>query len=251
MQEIAYDFWPSLYHTHHSRYVDDLPFWISLARKQGGPIIELGCGTGRVTIPLSQAGYVVYGLDRDAGMLVFLQNSLTLIPGVKVYIFQADLSEFHLGIKLPFILLPCNTLTTLLKEERLALWLSIANHLTSDGLFAASLPNPTKLTQLPLEGETELEDILQHPVNSEPIQVSSSWVHDHRFFHLRWYYDHLLPDGKVDRLTVETHHDLSPLKVYLDEFRTAKLQLVSVYGDFDYSMYHRDSPNLILLVKKC
>jgi ubiquinone/menaquinone biosynthesis C-methylase UbiE len=46
---------PQLYHIHHNAHTEDLPFWLKLAQQQGGPVLELGCGTGRVLIPLIQA----------------------------------------------------------------------------------------------------------------------------------------------------------------------------------------------------
>ena len=48
---------PSVYHAHHNRHLEDLPFWLDLAAQTGDPLLELGCGTGRVLIPLAQAGY--------------------------------------------------------------------------------------------------------------------------------------------------------------------------------------------------
>ena len=56
---------PQLYHAHHNRSLEDLPFWLELAAQAGDPILELGCGTGRVLIPLAQAGYHTIGLDND------------------------------------------------------------------------------------------------------------------------------------------------------------------------------------------
>jgi SAM-dependent methyltransferase len=47
----------------------DVPFWRRLARRAGGPVLELGCGTGRVSLPLAKAGVAVVGIDRSAGML--------------------------------------------------------------------------------------------------------------------------------------------------------------------------------------
>ena len=48
---------------------DDLPFWLAQAARYGDPILELGCGTGRVSIPLAQAGHQVTGIDMAEDML--------------------------------------------------------------------------------------------------------------------------------------------------------------------------------------
>jgi SAM-dependent methyltransferase len=47
----------------------DVPFWRNLALQAGGPVLELGCGTGRVTLPLGRAGVRVVGIDRSDRML--------------------------------------------------------------------------------------------------------------------------------------------------------------------------------------
>lgn len=47
----------------------DVPFWRNLALRAGGPVLELGCGTGRISLPLAKAGVDLVGIDRSAPML--------------------------------------------------------------------------------------------------------------------------------------------------------------------------------------
>ena len=47
----------------------DVPFWRRVARQAGGPVLELGCGTGRVSLPLAKAGVDLVGIDRSGEML--------------------------------------------------------------------------------------------------------------------------------------------------------------------------------------
>ena len=47
----------------------DVPFWRTIALKADGPVLELGCGTGRIAAPLGRAGVKLVGLDRSASML--------------------------------------------------------------------------------------------------------------------------------------------------------------------------------------
>ena len=65
---------PALYHAHHSRHLEDLPFWDWLAMKYPGPILELGCGTGRSPAVAGQKWAVVGGIRQS------LRNAL-LSPG--------------------------------------------------------------------------------------------------------------------------------------------------------------------------
>jgi len=59
---------------------DDVAFYRSLAEQAGGPVVELGCGTGRVAIPLAEAGFDVTGIDRSAGMLARARMKTEALP---------------------------------------------------------------------------------------------------------------------------------------------------------------------------
>jgi SAM-dependent methyltransferase len=97
---------PPLYHAHHNLYADDLPFWLDLAGKVDGPVLELGCGTGRVLLPLAQAGRQVYGLDNDWEMLRFLANRLTPDLRSLADLIQADMSHSTLLRSLDWLSCP-------------------------------------------------------------------------------------------------------------------------------------------------
>lgn len=60
---------PELYDLEHAGFADDIPLYLNIAEAVGDPILELGCGTGRVLLPLAAAGFRVSGLDRSAPML--------------------------------------------------------------------------------------------------------------------------------------------------------------------------------------
>src|SRR5262245_29193164 len=68
----------------------DVPFWRDVAKSAEGPVLELGCGTGRVSLPLARAGVALVGIDRSAPMLARasrraragrLRGSLSLVRG--------------------------------------------------------------------------------------------------------------------------------------------------------------------------
>ena len=65
MSPSAYDQWASIYDSVYSYVRDDIPFYVKQALDSGGDVLELGCGTGRVTIPIAEAGVDIVGLDLD------------------------------------------------------------------------------------------------------------------------------------------------------------------------------------------
>jgi SAM-dependent methyltransferase len=238
---------PQLYHAHHNRYLEDLPFWFDMAAQKGDPVLELGCGTGRVLIPLAQAGYNTIGMDYDLSMLKFLQANIGPQKLHPPLLLATDIRRFNLSTKFPLIILPCNTFSTLTADDRMACLRCVHEHLLENGIYAVCLPNPELLIRLPTQSAAELEDEFIHPDTGNPVQVSSSWKRTKRNFHLKWIYDHLLPDGTVDRRVVNILQYITPLKNYLKEIENAGLMVRELYGDFKRSAYTEDSPQLIIL----
>jgi SAM-dependent methyltransferase len=241
---------PRLYHAHHSRHPEDIDFWLGLAAEHPGLILELGCGSGRVLIPLVQHGHTVYGLDNDAGMLSVLRNNLPDGLRSSSPAFRADFKEFRLAARFSLIIMPCNTYSTLEAGERTAVLECVQGHLGAGGVFAASLPNPSLLRDLPAYSEAEVEDSFPHPLNGEPVFVSSGWQRTNRHFIVQWHYDQFLADGSLKRLSAQVKHQLDPVHAYSDEMLAAGFNSLRTYGDFDRSTFDSDSPQLIVLASR-
>jgi SAM-dependent methyltransferase len=80
-------------------------FWLSQARIRGGPILELGCGTGKLSIPLAEAGFSVVGLDSSPALLQFASSKNRDVRWL-----EGDMRGFDLGEKFALIMLPSNNL---------------------------------------------------------------------------------------------------------------------------------------------
>ena len=241
---------PALFHLHHLKETEDIPFWFQLAEERGDPSLELGCGTGRLMMPLKQAGHQIVGLDIDFHAINYLKNSVKSSFMDRFLVFQSSLAEFHLERKFSLIFLACNTLTTLPKITRQKAYERIYEHLNQSGIFAASFPNPAYLESLPVEGEFEIEDTLTHPSTGNPIQVSSGWKRSDTSVVFRWHYDQLLPDGQVVRDTVETLHSLTSIDEHLAELQAMKLDPIQMFGDYQRSEFQHNSPYAIVLARK-
>jgi SAM-dependent methyltransferase len=239
----------AFYHYHHQDYQEDIPFWLALAEKYGDPILELGCGTGRVLFRLAEAGHLAWGLDHDEKMLEILRSQTEAVEFPEKALHQADMTHFQLSETFSLIILPCNTYSTLSDEERSSTLEAVNQHLSPGGAFAASMPNPERLAHIPEEAEPEIETTFTHPRSGNPVQVSSAWCRTGDAVSVRWHYDHLFPDGQVLRSTVEARHYLTGLKAYLGEFLQMRWD-VKTYGDFDFTPYDSDSTYLVLVGMK-
>lgn len=133
-------------------YDADLPLWEELAGRCGGPILELGCGTGRVALHLARRGYRVYGLDCDPALLRALAeraaDSLHTRVGQKsdapdgagVEPVHADAREFELAEEVALVLAPTHLLQLLPgPAERVECLRCIAAALRPGGLMAATI----------------------------------------------------------------------------------------------------------------
>lgn len=132
-------------------YAADLPLWEELAERCGGPVLELGCGTGRVALHLARRGHPVYGLDRDPELLDALAkraaDSLHTRVGQKSDAFggavepvRADAREFQIPGTVALALAPTHLLQLIpTAAERSECLRSVAAALQPGGLFAASI----------------------------------------------------------------------------------------------------------------
>ena len=59
---------------------EDLDFYVDMAKESGGPVLEVGCGTGRILIPIARAGIEVTGLDLSPSMLALCRKKLSQEP---------------------------------------------------------------------------------------------------------------------------------------------------------------------------
>jgi SAM-dependent methyltransferase len=118
-------------------YREDLSLWRTLAGVTGGPVLDVGAGTGRVTLDLAARGIPVVALDADASLLEALERRAVGLPVDTV---AADARAFALGRRFPLVLVPMQTLQLLGGARGRAAFLRCAlDHLEPGGLLAAAL----------------------------------------------------------------------------------------------------------------
>jgi SAM-dependent methyltransferase len=125
--------------------IDDIPFYVRLAEQaaaRGQAVLELGCGTGRVTIPMAGIGASVTGLDSSPAMLdIACEKSAR--AGVTVTWVEGDMADFDLGSHFGLVVIPFRSFLHLTseKEQRKSL-AAINRHLVADGRLALNFYVP-------------------------------------------------------------------------------------------------------------
>jgi SAM-dependent methyltransferase len=118
-------------------YTADLGLWEELASQAGGPVLDLGCGTGRVSMHLGRRGHEVIGLDSDAELVAALSKRA---DGLPVQAVQGDARGFELTAKVDLVLAPMQ-LVQLLDgpDERVECLRHVTKHLTRGGRVALAI----------------------------------------------------------------------------------------------------------------
>ena len=113
----------------------DVPFWRNLATLAGGPVLELGCGTGRIAIPLGRAGVQVVGIDRSAPMLARASQRVRRARlGATVHLIRGDIRHLPLeDSSCAMVMAPYGVLQSLLRERDLAATLAASYRVLRPG----------------------------------------------------------------------------------------------------------------------
>ena len=154
-------------------YGSDLPFWAALAESCGGPVLDLGAGTGRVTLHLAAAGHEVVAVESDGELAATLgRRALERGLGESVEVVCADVRELALGRRFPLIVAPMQLMHMLGGPEGRRLTLkAVAGHLTPGGSFATAVlaePLPPSGPTEPLPDVREVEGWIH---SSLPLEV--------------------------------------------------------------------------------
>jgi SAM-dependent methyltransferase len=236
----------------------DVAFFVELARQSGGPVLEIGSGTGRVLIPTAKAGLEIVGLDYSEAMLTVCRRKLATeseAVRARVRLVQGDMRRLDLGqtfrlVTIPFR--PFQHLTTV--EDQLSCLAGIRQHLDPGGKLILDIFNPwlVRLTDEKFDQEQGDEPEFTMPDGRRVIRrnraVSRDLSNQVQEVELIYYVTH--PDGHQERLV----HSF-PMR-YLFRFEAEHLlvrsgfEVEALYADYDQSPYGSKYPGELIFVAK-
>lgn len=236
----------------------DISFWVDAATDAGSPVLEIGCGTGRVLIPSARAGVDVVGLDASPQMLAVCRERLRQEHAAvqsRVELVQADMRAFELGRQFTLATLPFRPFQHLVTvEEQLSCLMSIRRHLIAGGRLVLDLFNPSLDA---LAARQEGQEFGDEPEFSTPdgrrvVRRHQTVAHDrfNQVSHVELIYYVTHPDGREERLV-----HAFPMR-YLFRFEAEHLlvrcgfEVEQLYAGFDKAAYGSRYPGELIFVAR-
>jgi SAM-dependent methyltransferase len=235
----------------------DVGFFVDAGREAGAPVLELGCGTGRVLIPIARAGIEVVGLDSSPSMLAICRRHLEQEPSAvraRVDLVEGDMRSFDLGTQFSLVTIPFRPFQHLVTVgDQLACLGSIRRHLKPGGQLILDLFNPSiEALAQPVGMESPPESEFSVPDGRRVTRRFRILSQDraNQVNHVELIYDIIHPDGRAERLV----HGVA-LR-YLFRFEAEHLlvragfAVSQLYSGYDKSPFGTAYPGELVLVAR-
>ena len=245
----------SMYDPDYGHRCEDLPFYLELARQTGGPILEIGAGTGRITLPLLKAGFSVLALDSCREMLDGLDEKLATQSGdirSRARTVHADMRDMDLGETFPLVILPFRTFQHILeRRDQLVALRRCRDHLAEspDSRLALSAFHP-QMRELVRSPEIVTSNLSRtNPATGNLIKRSHHVEQDfaNQISRITFIYEERHPGGRIDRDQREMFFRYMWRSEGKRLLRAGGLRVLNVFGEYDRSPHEFDSYDMIFL----
>jgi SAM-dependent methyltransferase len=235
----------------------DLPFYLDLAATQGGHVMELACGSGRVLVPLAQAGHEIVGLDASPHMLELAREKLTAAgPDVmaRAELVQGDMREFACGTRFDLAVVAVKSFAYLVhRADQQRVLAAVAAHLRPGGVLAMDLMHPSPAWLLRPPGSLH-QDLVQHVpergvtlARTETV-VSTDLAAQVRV--IRSAYEIVADDGTITKRFVEWPYRFTyrfEVELLLEQ---AGFEVEAIYGGYEREPFVSDSRLMLVVARR-
>ena len=233
----------------------DVEFWVELAKRFPGPVLELACGTGRITIPIARAGIRVTGLDASREMLRVFKKKLEKEDSEvrrRVSLKLGDMRDFDFKERFGFISIPFNSflhLTSVEDEEKCLR--AVHRNLKQDGALVIDVFKPN-FRKFP-EGTLRVDLSRVDKATGLKITRLSSRTYDHhkQLIHAKYYLDVVSEQGKARRYTTGfTLRYIKDAKEMRELLERCGFRLERIYGNYSFGPFTPLSEKMIFVARK-
>lgn len=238
----------------HDHLVADVAFVAQLAGETDGPILELGCGTGRLLLPLARQGRQVTGVDASEAMLAEAQRKLANEPEAvraRVNLKHGDISTAQLEGPFGLAILAYNTILHLAPDALVSCLENVSRQLAPGGMLFIDIDNPTAVHDPGQDGLLLLERAAYDEEEQAMVVLMVASVGDgvEQTRDTVWLVDtSAIGDGAVRRTVARStlhYYFAHQLARRLEE---AGFSLKGQYGDYDKSSYVAEESERLLLL---
>ena len=236
------------YDADDGQLVEDIPTVLAFAQKTGGPVLELGVGTGRLALPLAEAGYHVTGIDSAAAMLAIARQRIAAAHlKHMIQVQQADFRDFALPTKFALATCGFNSFLHLIDtHDQLAALQCWRRHLRPGGLLVLDVYNPQLAQLAAADGALSYAGAWEEEESGHWVQkfyASEAHLSD-QITIVRRFYDEHTPQG-LHRTTITFPTRIlfrRELELLLHHAGYTGLKF---YGDHDLAPWEADSPRIL------
>ena len=238
----------------YADYNEDLPALQAYAQRTGGPLLELGCGTGRLLIPFARADYAVTGVDSSAAMLQIAREKVAeqgLID--RATLIEGDYAAAPLGGPYRFAFCVMNTFLHLLTtEDQVRALRHWRQHLAPRGLLLLDIFLPDVRHLADQDGRLVWDKTWIDPDTQSTVMKFVTCTVDQaaQTLHVTMIYDETAPDGLLRRTVAP--YDIHYMGRCEAELLLEKAGYVmeAVYGGWDLAPFESHSDRIILVAHR-
>ena len=247
-----YDQIAHYYELTHAELAEDVAWVVAHAQQVGGPVLELGCGSGRLLWPLAESGFTVVGVDSSAEMLAIAQRKWQTAEAAvqsRITLVQGDMTQLALPQRdFGLAIIPYNTLMHLAPPQLGRALAAIATHLRPHGRLLIDTANPLWLAATEPSPAFEAERTFPDPLTGEQV-TQYAWVGEataEQTLPIAWRF---VATGEMGERVVEAtavYHYYYPHQLQL-ALATAGFQLDHIAGGYAHEPFDEESERLLII----
>jgi len=225
----------------------DIPFFLKETEGFKGEILELMCGTGRVSIPLLDSGRQMVCVDYAKGMLSSFEKKIKN-KNYSVNLVQMDVTNLDLGKKFGLIILPFHSITEIISTDlQIQALQSISSHLDKNGIFILTLQNPKTRLKL-ADGISRIMG--KFPITSDR-QMIISYMNqynelDKTVSGFQFYEIFDSTNTLIEKRFLEINFKPITNSELRDMIKTTELEIVDMFGDYSYGSFDEDTSTFMI-----